>query len=87
MTIGFRLKWKCIRGQFPSAHNRKEGETIVYDVTADAAVEGFLRTSNMFGRKFKVLSVTEIDNPKPKKAINAEHKDYDKQPKFDDVPV
>lgn len=87
MKIGYRLTWKCIKGEYP---NKKTKGTIdIWALTEEEAKHQFLINSNIFGRQFEVTSVTEIDRPKPKKTntIEPQHGNTDRQPDWDDIPT
>ena len=86
MTIGYSIQWKIVSGEFHSSQPR-EGSIVIYDVTEEAACEQFLKTANMFGRKVKIVSVTEIDKPKQTKVINKHPEQFDDQPDWGDVPI
>ena len=75
----FRVKWKLTHGQpLDWDGKKKEGETNFPALTQNEVKDKFLSTYNIAGRKFKVLSVTEIQ--KGKVIHNQEHEDYDKIP-------
>lgn len=89
MKIGYRLTWKNIKGDYLHKDKRLTGTIDIWDVSEEDAIKQFLVNNNVFGRKFKVISVTEIDGTKPKKGkhnTNDEHGQFDKQPKWDDIP-
>lgn len=89
MKIGYRLTWKCIKGDYQHKDKRLRGTIDIWDLTEEDAKHQFLINNNVFGRKFKVISVTEIDRPKKKKSttIPPQHGNTDRQPDWDDIPV
>jgi len=75
----FRVKWRLTKGPPLDYENLvKTGETVFPAVTQEEVKDRFLSTYNIAGRKFKVISVTEIQ--KGKQTSNQEHEDWDKIP-------
>ena len=81
----FKIKWKLTHGPPLNHDNTKQwGESMFTVPISKDPAEEFLKTYNIAGRKFKVLSVTEIQKggspPSGKKTSNQEHEDWDKIP-------
>jgi hypothetical protein len=75
----FGVNWELVSGpQIGWYHETTTGITNIPALTKEEAEEGFLKTYNIAGREFIVLSVTEI--LKRKQIHNNEHQEWDKIP-------
>jgi len=84
----FDIKWKYISGERCLYNCPDEGVTRMEATTEDEAREQWLIRNNYAGRKFKILSVTEVTNTtpnhetRPRRSNRIDFGEYDELPDF-----
>jgi hypothetical protein len=81
----FDIAWEYIRGEVPERYPKK-GITRVESVDADSAKREWINGTCIWGRRYKVLSVTEVNqkqtNAKQTRKSEPEHSSFDDIPDF-----